>query len=198
MRIIAGQLGGRVFDSPKTFNTHPMSERVRGGLFNALGDITGLTVFDPFAGSGALSFEAVSRGAAHATLIENDKSAFRTIQENIDLLGVDASTEAYLKQASSWISGHRQTFFDVVLADPPYTDLRRDLLLKVALRTSHEGIFVLSWPGHEVAPPFVGFVIVRQKSYGDAQLIYFTGAQHRYVDMLLGSTITEGKPVVGS
>ncbi len=174
MRVIAGALGGRLFDSPKTFNTHPMAEKVRGGLFNALGDITGLSVLDAFSGSVALSFESVSRGALHATAIENDKDAFRTITANIALLNLGNCVHAYLKQASSWLASHREAMFDIVLADPPYSDLRRDLLLKVANRTRLTGIFVLSWPGSEHAPPFQDFKIVKQKSYGDAQLIFYT------------------------
>lgn len=173
MRIIAGRLGGRIFDTPKTFNTHPMAERVRGGLFNALGDISGLTVLDAFAGSGALSFEAVSRGAVHAVALDNDKDAFRTIVRNIEQLELQDSIEPYLKQASSWLSSHQAATFDIVLADPPYTDLRRDLLFRVAQRTKPAGIFVVSWPGSEAPPPFTGFKIARHKSYGDAQLLFY-------------------------
>ena len=69
MRVIAGRLGGRLFDSPHTRRTHPMSDKARGALFNMLGDIEGMHVLDPFAGTGALSFEAISRGAASALAI---------------------------------------------------------------------------------------------------------------------------------
>ncbi|MCA9330109.1 RsmD family RNA methyltransferase, partial [Candidatus Saccharibacteria bacterium] len=63
MRIISGKLGSRQFIAPKGFATHPMGDRVRTALFNTLGDIVGLTVLDAFGGSGAISFEAISRGA---------------------------------------------------------------------------------------------------------------------------------------
>ena len=72
MRIIAGYLGGRQFNSPRSNRTHPMSDKARGGLFNALGDISGLTVLDAFAGSGALSFEAISRGAESVIAVDID------------------------------------------------------------------------------------------------------------------------------
>src|SRR3954464_3149409 len=88
MRIIAGRLGGRQFNSPKGHRTHPMSEKGRGALFNALGDISGLTVLDAFAGSGALSFEAISRRAASVLAIDSDKNAQRAIAENIASLGL--------------------------------------------------------------------------------------------------------------
>jgi len=65
-----------------------MGERIRGALFNSLGDISGQTVLEPFAGSGALSFEALSRGAAGALLLERDKKAQATIERNIAALGL--------------------------------------------------------------------------------------------------------------
>ncbi len=173
MRIIAGKLGGRIFASPKGHATHPMADRVRGGLFNTLGDIQGLTVLDAFAGSGALSFEAVSRGAAHVVAIDEDKDAYRTIVENIVLLNLDEKVEAIRRRAGSWVSGHTDTYFDLIFCDPPYTDLRRDLLQKIASRLKPTGIYVLSWPGHEPAPKFTTLKLLRQKNYGDAQLIFY-------------------------
>jgi len=88
MRIIAGRLGGRLFDSPHSHKTHPMSDKARGALFNILGDISGMSVLDPFAGTGAISFEAVSRGAAGAVAIELDKQAQKVITANIASLGL--------------------------------------------------------------------------------------------------------------
>ncbi len=173
MRIIAGKLGGRLFDSPRTNRTHPMSDRARGGLFNALGDIEGLTVLDAFAGTGALSFEAISRGAVSAVAIDMDKNAYRTIVANVEQLGLSDQVRAIRRQAGSWATGQTDTFFDIVLCDPPYNDLRRDILQKVANRTKPGGLFVLSWPGSEAMPEFRGLMPIRQKSYGDLQLIYY-------------------------
>ena len=74
MRIIAGQFGGRSIEGSGTNRTHPMGERIRGSLFNIIGtEIQGATVLDAFAGSGALGFEALSRGAESATFIERDR-----------------------------------------------------------------------------------------------------------------------------
>ncbi|MEI6237412.1 MAG: RsmD family RNA methyltransferase [Candidatus Saccharibacteria bacterium] len=86
MRIVAGNLRGHHFDSPKNAKTHPMSDKMRGALFNMLGDIEGLTVFDAFGGSGALSFEAISRGAKSAIITEVDKYAWAVIKQNSDKL----------------------------------------------------------------------------------------------------------------
>ena len=173
MRIISGSLGGRIFASPKGHATHPMADRVRGGLFNALGDITGLTVLDAYAGSGALSFEAISRGASHATAIDDDKDAYRTITENIAALGLEDRITPLRRRAASWVSGHSDLYFDIVLCDPPYTDLRRDQLQKISSRIKPTGTYVLSWPGREAVPQLRGLHVLRQASYGDAQLIFY-------------------------
>jgi 16S rRNA (guanine966-N2)-methyltransferase len=74
MRIIAGELKGRNIQEPYGHRTHPMSEKVRGAVFNALGDIEGLAVLDAFAGTGALSFEAVIKKHGNAQLIFYRKS----------------------------------------------------------------------------------------------------------------------------
>src|SRR5689334_12491083 len=114
MRIVAGSLGGRNFKSPSGHATHPMSEKMRGALFNSLTDISGLTILDPFAGSGALSFEAISRGAASAVIIERDRSAQRIIQENIVSLGLEPQASLVTANAHGWLRNNRETF-DLIL-----------------------------------------------------------------------------------
>src|SRR3990167_11142159 len=101
MRIIAGRLGGQTFQAPHTHRTHPMSERMRGALFNALGDISGLRVLDCFGGSGALSLEAVSRGAKSSIITEVGKPAHQTIVKNIQRLGLQQEIKASLANVSS-------------------------------------------------------------------------------------------------
>lgn len=102
MRVIAGTLGGRQFESPKGHKTHPMGDKQRGALFNTLGDISGLTVLDLYAGSGALSFEAISRGAARATAVELDKSAQETIAANIYSLALEDKVTLASSRVASW------------------------------------------------------------------------------------------------
>jgi 16S rRNA (guanine966-N2)-methyltransferase len=174
MRIIAGSLGGRVFASPHGHVTHPMSDRVRGALFNALGDITGLTVLDAFSGSGALAFEAVSRGATKVLAIDNDRSAQRTIAENIKILGISRQVRLVSSGIGGWLSTTSEDeLFDIVLCDPPYQDLQLSVITRLNERVATGGTLVLSWPGKVAAPGFDGFTVVLQKNYGDAQLIFY-------------------------
>ena len=72
MRVVAGELGGRRLVAPRGEGVRPTTDRVREALFSILGDVSGLAVLDLFAGTGALALEAVSRGAAGATLVDVD------------------------------------------------------------------------------------------------------------------------------
>ncbi len=173
MRIISGRLGGRQFEAPKTHRTHPMSDKVRGGLFNALGDISGLTVLDAFAGSGALSFEALSRGAKFVTAVDVDKNAHQSVVKNSRALGLDEQIKAVRANVGGWSDNNPTDTFDLVFAAPPYDDLRPDLLQKLVKHVAGGGLYVLDWPGDMKAPVFQGLSQVKQKNYGDARLVFY-------------------------
>lgn len=176
MRVIAGTLGGRQFDSPKSFKTHPMSDKARGALFNVLGDIEGLTVLDVFAGSGALSFEAMSRGARSAVAIDNDRVAQTVIAANIRALGLHRDIKLIKASANAWLQTSGPVTFDLVLCDPPYNDLQENLLQRLATCVNETGIFVLSWPGAIEPPGIAGLKQIERRSYGDAQLVFYSRA----------------------
>lgn len=120
MRVIAGSRGGRRLSAPRGRVTRPTSDRVREALFSMLGDVGGARVLDLFAGSGALAIEALSRGAAEATLVDTSAAAVRVIRANLEALGMDAEVRrrdwrAALREASA--AGRH---YDLVLLDPPY------------------------------------------------------------------------------
>lgn len=169
MRVIAGTLGGRIFASPHGHRTHPMSDKMRGAMFNMLGNLEGLRVLDAFAGTGALSFEAVSRGAAMAVAIERDRRAQRTIAENIEALGIEDSVRLIRARAQAWLSTTTD-MFDIVLLDPPYDAIHMDVIKNLAARMDEDGVIVLSWPGSEEAPMLPNRTCIRSKHYGDGSL----------------------------
>lgn len=174
MRLIAGRLSGRNFNSVPGHRTHPMSEKIRGALFNALGDIEGLSVLDAYAGTGALSFEAVSRGASSALALELDKNAARTIAENIALLGLDEQVSVTKAAATAWSKRHESQKFDIVLLDPPYDAVEPKDLLRLAAHAKPGGIIVLSLPpgtGFQYAPS--QRELLSHKQYGDAELYFY-------------------------
>lgn len=173
MRIISGSLGGRTFQSPKTYNTHPMSDKIRGALFNMLGDLGGMTVLDAFAGSGALAFEAISRGAQSALMIELDKDAFRTIKLNIEGLGLDERTSVICGNIKGWSNNNQSLTFDVVFCDPPYDAVLEQLIHKISRHVSPTGLLVVSWPTKEPQPVIPGMELLRHKIYGNATLYVY-------------------------
>ncbi|MDB5161412.1 MAG: hypothetical protein JWO96_792 [Candidatus Saccharibacteria bacterium] len=176
MRIIAGKYKGREFSSPHSHKTHPMSDKVRGALFNILGDIEGLSFLDAFAGSGALAYEAASRGAGSVVAVEKDRAAFNVIEQNIEQLHAGKVIHATRAHLSGWSSRHvEKEKYDIVLLDPSYDDLQPSLTYKVIKRhLKSGGLAVLSYPGHNnELPEFPDCKIVEQKNYGDAQLVFY-------------------------
>lgn len=172
MRIIAGRLGGRSFKSPSGHRTHPMSDKIRGALFSVLGDISGLSVLDSFAGSGALSFEAISRGAANAVAIDSDRSAQQAITDNITDLGLGGVVKLIKSSAGAWLST-TDTVYDLVLCDPPYDDVKQTLLDQLVSRCKPHGVVVLSLPPRADIKLADDYELLSSRDYGDAELRFY-------------------------
>lgn len=174
MRIIAGSLKSRQFNSPPGSRTHPMSEKMRGALFSALGDISGLNVLDAFAGSGAVGFEAISRGAASVLAIESDKRAQQTILANKLALGVERQYILIKGKAVSWSKNNSGRGFDVVICDPPYNKVDEAGIERLARHTKTGGIAVFSLPpATRIILPKSEFSHLSAKSYGDSNLVFY-------------------------
>ena len=124
MRIIAGDARGRAIEAPAGLNTRPTLDRVRENLFNMIqNDIQGSCVLDLFAGSGALSFEALSRGASYAVLNDLDLKACAVQKKNVATLKYDERTKIF---HGDWRAALQQLkkedrCFDIVFLDPPYS-----------------------------------------------------------------------------
>ncbi len=173
MRIVAGSLGGRVFESPHGNRTRPMSEKARGALFNALGDIDGLVALDAFAGSGALSLEAISRGASSVLAIDKSLEAYRAIEKNVKSFSLGDRIDYRRMNVRTWSDQNPGQQFDIVFADPPYDDLRLDIVEKLAVHVDVGGLLVLSWPGSDTLPLINELSLVANKSLGDIQLGFY-------------------------
>lgn len=173
MRIIAGSLSGREIITPKGNRTHPMSQKARGALFNSLGDINGLTVLDGYAGSGALGFEALSRGASFAQLVEIDNKAYTICKQNATKLGLEDKTKITRANVASWSSNNQHQKFDLVLLDPPYDKLNLEVISKLSRHLKPNGLMVLSFAGRESVPTVNGVVVVDSRIYGDAALAFY-------------------------
>lgn len=125
VRIIGGTWRSRRIRFPDRPGLRPTPDRVRETLFNWLGqDLTGKDCLDLFAGSGALGFEAASRGARRVTLVENDAAAWRALQDNRETLAADVVT-AVRADALEFLKNHRDPDlqrYHVVFLDPPFAD----------------------------------------------------------------------------
>jgi 16S rRNA (guanine966-N2)-methyltransferase len=123
MRVIAGTARGRRFEAPKGTSTRPTPDRVREALFSILYDrVSDARILDVFAGTGALAFEALSRGAERATLIESDPATALLVRKNAQALGFAARCDIITAKADKAIStlGKGGDRFDLVFLDPPY------------------------------------------------------------------------------
>jgi 16S rRNA (guanine966-N2)-methyltransferase len=132
MRIVGGRLSGRQFGAPSGKGTRPTSDRVREALASALESrnaFDGAHVLDLFAGTGALSFEALSRGAAEAVLVDDDARAIRQIKESARSLGLEnrartlridlrGNAQSVIRKVPAPPEG-----FDLVFADAPYAEI---------------------------------------------------------------------------
>jgi 16S rRNA (guanine(966)-N(2))-methyltransferase RsmD len=121
MRVIAGKLRGRPLRAPKGLTTRPTSDRAREAIFQILGNLSGLSVLDLYAGTGALGIEALSRGAARAVFVEPDAAALRALRDNLTRLGIAGQAtviDTTLERAGPRIQKHAP--FDLVMADAPW------------------------------------------------------------------------------
>lgn len=139
VRIIGGRWRGRKLRFPDASELRPTPDRVRETLFNWLGqDLSGRTTLDPFAGSGALSLEALSRGAALAVAVDRDPRAVRALRSAAETLGT-RSLETHCDEALSFMLRDAR-LYDVVFLDPPFADDDwRRLLPAARARLTEEG-----------------------------------------------------------
>jgi 16S rRNA (guanine966-N2)-methyltransferase len=187
LRLTGGEFRGRIIQTPKHQHTRPTQARLRQALFNSIqAFIPEARVLDLFAGSGALGFEALSRGASQVVFVEDSKSTVRLIERNAqDLKVTDRAliwADAVDRENRFWkrIIDHvaAQGPFDMVLADPPYDGGWEMALLEQAPWKeilTESGVFCLEWGSlkSQVSelPERVGFLVkTREKNYGDSVL----------------------------
>jgi 16S rRNA (guanine966-N2)-methyltransferase len=152
VRIIGGRFRGRVVRFPKSASLRPTPDRVRETLFNWLGqDLTDLATLDLFAGSGALTLEALSRGAALAVAVDRDPALVAAHGATAREVGA-AGLEAHAGDARAYLS-HETRRFHVVFVDPPFADDPWPWLLPAcAARVAPSG-FVYAEAGRALEPP---------------------------------------------
>ncbi len=173
MRLTGGDLRSRVIPSPHGAVIRPTPGRVKEALFSIVGDtVSDARVLDLYAGTGAIGFEALSRGAAHATFVELHAPTAQAIREAARALGVEKRTTvlcAPAEKAVTRVSGR----FDFVYADPPYALPPPHLTLgTLRERRAIDAASTVVYERRESAPQFVGvgFTTLRDARYGEVLL----------------------------
>lgn len=171
MRIVGGSARGRTLHAVPGSSTRPTSDRVRQSLFDLLGQrMDGLSVLDLFAGTGALSLEALSRGAASATLIEQDRKACAVIERNARELGFPV--RLLRGEVFGTLPALRKERFDLIFSDPPYARMASQGVLDTVAPLLHEGgRLVLESDRREPAP--AGLPLHDERRYGDTLVRVF-------------------------
>jgi 16S rRNA (guanine966-N2)-methyltransferase len=184
MRIIAGLAKGMQLVVPRV-GVRPTADRIREAIFSSLGErVSGASVLDLFAGTGALGLEAASRGAAAVTFVENARGALESLEKNTEELakrfrGADAaptsleikhdSVQAELKR----MAAAKEMFF-LIFADPPYGAAAQELLMEKSLPEllSADGALVLESAKREVLTVGKPWELMRESVYGDTRVSF--------------------------
>ncbi len=171
MRITAGAMRGRVITVPNVPGLRPTPSKVRQALFNILGSVNGFRILDLFAGSGIMALEALSRGAASATSIEQDRRAVKALQQSRDTLNMSDQWVIQTGSVEQGLARLAGKAFDLIFADPPYargfTEVLPDLLTQYDIHCDQLVIEESArvkpvWPD--------GWVCRQSRRYGDTCL----------------------------
>jgi 16S rRNA (guanine966-N2)-methyltransferase len=123
LRITSGYLKGRYINVPKSELVRPTTERVRETIFNILNNrmsFEGIKVLDMYAGSGALGFECLSRGAEEVHFVEKNSIIYRTLENNIKLMQAEENCKIFKMPAIKFSTLKKSVEYDLILADPPF------------------------------------------------------------------------------
>ena len=178
MRVTGGEFCGRVLKVPDSEAIRPTQDRVREALFSILApELKGANFLDLFAGCGSVGIEALSRGAATVTFVENMRRHAAVLESNLKVLSLGAPrVQVVVSQVESWVSSYGGTGYSIVFADPPYV-LWRDGGCEEFLKNlaSHfvvkiNGLFVAETDMSMDAPEVEGWELLRDRLYGKTRI----------------------------
>lgn len=161
--------------APTGADTRPTSEKVREALFNILPEVAGMSVLDLFAGSGGLGIEALSRGAAHVTFVDQAKAALGVIRANLRELGLESRATVLSGDAVALAARHVPAApWQLVFVDPPY---RSDLAVRAVSALAHlapDATIVIEHDRRNAPPETLGSLLrTDERRYGDTMVSFF-------------------------
>lgn len=183
IRVIAGEAGGRVLRAPAGSGTRPTSGRLREALFAMLEAMPAdfAAVLDLYAGSGALGIEALSRGAGHATFVEQDPGALATVRGNLGLVGFADRATVVRGRVGSW-RPPEAVAYTLVVADPPYDDAASWGAIERSLRghVARDAVLVVEHSARRVPPPVLaGCSLWRDRRQGEGAVAVYRAVDER-------------------
>lgn len=175
VRVVAGSRRSRLLCVPIGRSTRPTSARVREALFAILGNLEGLRVLDLYAGSGALGIEALSRGARSAVFVERDRNALACIRDNLSSLTLTELASVWPSTVGSALGRlAREPSFDLVLADPPWSEVDQATteLSAISALLSEDGRVVLEH-SRKKGSAIAGLSLYDQRTWGETAISFF-------------------------
>lgn len=179
MRIVSGSLKGRVIKIDKDLPLRPTSEKVREALFSVLTglvDLTAASALDLFAGSGAVGFEAISRGFSFVSFVEKNPKISKGLKTNIELFNLGRVTEVFTASAEKSLANLNKQY-DFVFIDPPYKEHPGlsivEKLANYKLLKPNALVVVESEKKFELSGELKGFDLLKEKIYGDTKLTFY-------------------------
>ena len=168
LRVSGGKARGRRLKAPK--NIRPTQGIVKQAIFNMVGpDVEGATVLDLFAGSGALGIEALSRGAAGVTFVDQQPRGLAILRQNLDALGFKDRAHVVRGDVVRWLEASPDTVrsADFVFLDPPYEDVVLDRALQALDREVADAVVLAEHSRRRPLPSLQRLRVDRQRRYGD-------------------------------
>ena len=180
MRVVAGEYGGRRLKAVPGMKTRPTTDKVKEAMFNIIGPyLEGGQVLDLFAGSGGLSIEAVSRGADHATLVDRQYQAIKTIHENLSVTKEEDKFTVLKGDAYKMLNklAKQEQGFDYVFLDPPYKKQQilelMEQLKKLGLLNTDALIICETDKVADLPEELADFELIKKADYGITELTFY-------------------------
>ena len=174
LRVAGGEARGRRLKAPK--NIRPTQGMVKQAIFNMVGPrIAGADVLDLFAGSGALGIEALSRGAAKVTFVDQKERGLAILRQNLDALGFKERAQLVRGDVVRWLDASPDAIraADLVFLDPPYDDVVLDRALQVLDRKITGATVMAEHSRRQQMPALSRLRVDRQRRYGDTVVTVF-------------------------
>jgi 16S rRNA (guanine966-N2)-methyltransferase len=174
LRIAGGEARGRRLKAPR--NIRPTQGMVKQAIFNMVGaSIDGATVLDLFAGSGALGIEALSRGAASVTFVDQQPRGLAILRQNLDALGFKERARLVRSEVVRWLEASHEAVgaADYIFLDPPYEDVVLDRALAVLDRDVKGAAVLAEHSRRQELPRLTRLRVDRQRRYGDTVVTVF-------------------------